>query len=397
MRVGYPRLNTAWDGRDFSIIHISDLHLAERSQDQEDMATAMIAFLDDVICNRIDADSPLKMICVDGDFLDHAIRLYQPSFKAFIMVLSYLIHTCANNDIVLRIMNGTWEHDHGQLRYVTDLKDTMAPDCKLKVIDKIELEHIPELNLRMLYIPDDMPYESSQDIIAVVKEKMQELGWDYVDYACVHGFFDFTVPPVARAAQKVIYEESQFSFVRKLINAGHVHLHQKVGRVISNGNVDFTRFGETGPKGAVLVRDQGEDGATSRFLVNQYAAPYVTLTYDESKTTQEITADITAAIKAIVTTRLIHLRVLIENKDIRTTIRTWLLDTYPHILSKVAAPPRDASKTSGEDTTALCMGVTLPPMPTPDNLADYVYHRISAKDGAISQDEVTWALKTKAK
>ena len=391
-----PRLprheNTDW----FSILHLSDAHLAERTQDQVDMAAAMIAFIGDCVTNRIPKECPLRMISVDGDFLDHAIKLYQPAFGAFVRVLGYLIHLCANNDIVLRILNGTWEHDHGQLRYVPDLKDAMAPECKLRVIDRIELEYIEELDLRFLYIPDDMPYNSARDILSVVADKMRDLGWDYVDYACVHGFFDFTVPPVARAAQKIIYEESMFPFVRKLINAGHVHLHQKQGKVISNGNVDFTRFGETGPKGAVLVLNQGADRVSSMFLENQFAAPYITLTYDSDATTQSITEDVTRAISAIQTTRLIHLRVLIENRDIRVAIRTWLLDAYPHILSKVGSPPKETIA-SDADATPTVGGVELPPMPTPESLADYVYHRISAKDSAISQDDVTWALKAKTK
>ena len=397
MNLEIPHLTRDASAPWFSIMHLSDMHIAERSQDQDDMADAMVAFITDCIVNRIPKDAPLKAIDVDGDMLDHAIRLYQPAFKAFLKVLSFLIHVCAENDIVLRIMNGTWEHDHGQLRYVEDLRDVMSPDCNLRVIDRIELEYIPELDLRYLYIPDDMPYESSQEIVDVVLEKMRELGWDYVDYACVHGFFDFTVPPVARAAQKIIYSESQFPFVRKLINAGHVHLHQKNGKVISNGNVDFIRFGETGPKGAVLVIDKKDQGASSIFLENQFSAPYITLTYGDDKTTQEITDDITQAVSGIKTTRLIHLRVLIENKDIRTAIRTWLLDAFPHVLTKVGAPPRDSTKALEEDNSAPYGGVELPPMPTPETLADYVYNRLSTKDGAVSQEEVTWALKTRTK
>ena len=380
----------------FSIMHLSDLHLAERSQDQDDMADGMIAFIDDCVTNRIPKDAPLRMISVDGDTLDHAIRLYQPAFRAFIRVLSYLIHTCTRLNIILRIMNGTWEHDHGQLRYVMDLKEAMAPDCNLRVIDRIELEYIPEIDRRILYVPDDMPYGSSQEIVEVVKEKLRELGWDYVDYACMHGFFDFTVPPVARAAQKIIYAESQFGFVRKLINAGHVHIHQRVGKVISNGNVDNTRFGETGPKGAVLVIDRSDGTVTSMHMVNQFAAPYITVSYDATKSTKDIMDDIAETLRRITTTRIIHLRVLIENKDLRAAIRVHLLTEYPHIRVRVGAPPKESSEDVSLDTEGY-HALALPPMPTPDSLADFVYNRISAKDGSILQDEVIWALQTRQK
>lgn len=375
------------------LLHLSDIHLAERSQDQDDMADAMLSFFDDCVTNRIPKGVKLKGIFVDGDLLDHAIRLYQPSFRAFIRVVSYLVHYCAKNDLTLRFLNGTFEHDHGQLRYLPDLKDAMAPSCKMRVIDTIELEYIPDLDLRVLYIPDDMPYESSQAVIDVVLEKMQELGWDYVDYACVHGFFDFTVPPVARAAQKIIYSESQFPFVKKLINSGHVHIHQRVGKVISNGNVDFIRFGEAGKKGAVLVIDD-DDKCSSMFLENQYAAPYITLTYEDGLTTDEIAKDIDKQVSAIHTTRIIHLRVLVRDKDLRGAVRGFLLDKYPHIRSKVAAPPSDKVSEDSVENQVIS-DLSLPPMPTPETLGAFVYNRIAPKDPTVLEEDVTWALKPK--
>lgn len=359
------------------------------------MAQGMLKFFEDILLRRIPKIVPVKAIFVDGDMLDHAIRLYQPSFKAFLDVLIYLFTYCATQKIPLRILNGTWEHDHGQLRYLPTLQAAIAPTCNLKVIDRIDLEYIPELDLRILYIPDDMPYNSSQEIIDVVVEKMRELGWDYVDYACIHGFFDFTVPPVARAAQKIIYEERQFPFVRKGINAGHVHIHQKVGKVISNGNVDNTRFGEVGPKGAVLVVDDTEGGTSSVYLENQFAAPYVTVTYGSEDTTSDITADIARVVSEIKTERIIHLRVLIENKDLRQAIRVYLADTYPHIRCKVAAPPKDASSHVEEERVVF--DLNLPPMPTPETLAEYVYNRIASKETGILQDDVTWALQARVK
>lgn len=383
-----------WTGSLFKgILHISDLHIAERSQDQDDMADAMIAFLLDCMDNRIPKDVVLRALFVDGDFFDHAIRLYQTSFRAFIRVFSFMVHECTKRNMVLRFLNGTFEHDHGQLKYFMDLKNAMAPDCQMRVIDGIELEYIETLDLRFLYIPDDMPYGSSQEIIDVVEEKLRGLGWTYVDYACTHGFFDFTVPPVARAAQKIIYSESQFPFVRKLINSGHVHIHQRVGKVISNGNVDNCRFGEVGPKGAVLVVDLGES-ARSLYLENQYAAPYITRTYPTGTTTEEITRDLDQTIAELHTTRVIHIRALVEDKDLRSAVKTYLLDTYPHIRSKVAAPTSSGSGDEDE-VEKVIPTLSLPSMPTPQTLSAYVHNRILPKDPTILEEDVQWALTPK--
>jgi hypothetical protein len=85
---------------------------------------------------------------------------------------------------------------------------------------------------------------------------MRETGISKVDYAIMHGQFEYQLPPVVKA-QKHSSEE-YLKIVDKLISIGHVHQFSKNDRIIAQGSPDRFTNGDEGPKGHVraIVRSR---------------------------------------------------------------------------------------------------------------------------------------------
>ena len=372
----------------FSIVHMSDVHFVEPTQDQNDMVNGFINFMEYVRTKKISVNAPLKLVCVDGDLTEKIISFNGSTWKHLFNAIVWLGRWCTEHGYILRLMRGTYSHDAEQMANVVPIYDALKLDLNYRYIDKIELEYIPELDLRILYLPDDLPYNNSDEILDVVHDKLRELNWDYVDYAHVHGFFDFTCPEVARSKQKIIYHAEQFSFVRKLVHAGHVHYYDTFENIVSNGNLDNLCFGEKGPKGLIVDVDKG-DTVVATHIENPFACPYSTLTFCEVDTTEDIVGTIRAFLNGLKTTRLIHLQILLPDREKVQAVRKYVMLHYPHIrlkIGKVSVKAKDA-RVHG-DTKYITASVP-DNAPTPDTIDTYL---VQVVDG-LTHEDVRWALK----
>ena len=50
------------------------------------------------------------------------------------------------------------------------------------------------MRLRVLYIPDNLVYQSSSDCIVAIKELLRNANWDNVDFVVGHGYFQHVLP-----------------------------------------------------------------------------------------------------------------------------------------------------------------------------------------------------------
>lgn len=376
----------------FSIIHTSDIHLAEPSQDQEDMTIALLRFFTYVFEEKIPKEAPLRMVSVDGDLYEALVSLNGKVFKHIYRFEAAFLRMCAERNLIVRFMRGTFEHDHDQMQHLEEIQKSHQFTNDFRYIDKIELEYIEALDLRILYLPDNLPYASSDAILEVVQEKMIERGWDYVDYASIHGFFTFTCPEVAARSQKIIYRPDQFTFVRKFCHVGHVHKHAAQDNVISNGNLDRLCFGEEDTKGAVLVVDKGET-ATATFIENPYTSPYTTLSFEEDESTEDITGSITAFLNKLKTTRLIHIRILLADKEKHAAIKKFMALHFNHVRYVVQRDNRmkKQAQMMGAMTTPIVVREKKGSAPTPDTIGHYLSDIL--KPNGITDDQIAWALK----
>lgn len=220
-----------------------------------------------------------------GDLPDTNVLLTQA------WISSWLIE-CRNANVILRVLEGTPSHDNGQSKMFEVLNEGIG--ANLRYITEISIEYIEQLGIHVLYIPDEQG--TGDEVWAEVQRQLSLHGLEKVDYAVMHGLFDFHLPAHVvdpKAHLRYRYE----SIVRRWVFIGHHHTHRVEGRIITPGSVQRNKHGEEEDKGAVFVRDRlarDPQRGDVQFLRNKLAKEYRTFqTHD--RTVREVAATIAAA------------------------------------------------------------------------------------------------------
>ena len=272
-------------------LNISDIHLGCRRL----FADWMVANLLELILPYI---PKINLFVIQGDLFDTAVGFSDGAAPHIIRFITRLISECDRHNVTMRILRGTFSHDRTQCAVLPEIHFAMRASNDLRYVDKISVEYIEDLDLRVAYVPDNVPYHSSEEAVNALKDVMSSYGWDSVDYVYLHGSFAHTLPPVAAKSVKVLYREDQFDFVKRFVVVGHIHQHSVKGKIINNGSVDRLAHNEEEPKGFVLIDDDGSE-ADITFVENTKATQF--LTYDMSdipdeqsvlKTVEERIADL---------------------------------------------------------------------------------------------------------
>lgn len=328
----------------------------------------------------------VDLFCINGDFFDDSVIFDSRGFDPIYELMFNILKLCEKHQTKLRVLQGTWSHDRNQCQKFDLFYRVHGFTFDFRMVEVIDFEEIQfkDRSLRFMYVPDDIGYATSEAALAAITDKMYSKGWDYVDYGCMHDFFDFTYPkniPINRR----VYREDQFGFVRKAIDVGHVHQHRvgPLGFAYSNGSFDRTTAGDEDPKGLILFTDN-VDGYKAQFIENKLAAVFDTLLFKEEDDTETIRNAIIEHLAKIKTERQINLRFIIASPDQWAAIVSWFKEHRPDV--KITSKKLDKSKVN----PVRMMGGTLtkkserPPVPTRDNLPKMIREGI---DPSYSMDE----------
>lgn len=348
----------------------SDFHFGIPTINQEDMA---IAFADTIFPLLPETD----IFFINGDFFDTLVIFDNHGFDSIYDTILKLFSLCDQYKVTLRILQGTWMHDRNQLKRFKAFYRNNHYSFDYRFVDGIDLECITvrDRSLRCMFVPDDLPFKSSTEIVKVIEDKLVEKGWDFIDYGCMHGFFDFTFPKNVSQEKVVVFSEAQFPFVKKMIDVGHVHQHRISENVISNGSFDRLCFGDEDPKGLIKVLDY-PDHYTAQFIENKDAAVFDTLYFSMDDTTETIRNKIDSHLKSISTNRKIHLRCVIDNIDHRDAIKTWMREIYPDVYCKLKQNIDKEDKPPILNTSILFTPIEKRISPTPKTISTFIRNHI---------------------
>ena len=102
---------------------------------------------------------------------------------------------------------------------------------------------------------------------------------DKVDFAVMHGFFDFQVP-MGRTSRFHITER-YLAIVKYLIFIGHDHTFRQFDRIFVQGSPDRQRHGTEEDKGFIRAKVNRDGTFEAKFEVNEYAMVFKTITLDD--------------------------------------------------------------------------------------------------------------------
>ncbi len=251
------------------VIGISDIHLFNRRNLTFDIVNNLNKYFIPVL-----ETGKIKLLLIAGDLFDRRLQFNHDDTTIAIEWMYHLLSVCKKHNIILRILEGTPSHDWEQSKH-------FIPACKfyknvnVQWINKISIEHIPEINKSILYIPDEAT-ESTEITLGIVKELMYKLGIDSVDIGCMHGMFKYQMPNIDLSEKNYHKEEEYLKIVKGPIIIGHIHKHKPKSRIIPPGSFDRLAFNEEEDKGFIQLDINETDSSIykKKFIVNKGAKKF---------------------------------------------------------------------------------------------------------------------------
>jgi len=254
----------------YSILGLSDIHLGHA-----------LNHTDNIICNlrkffikyRKDIIKT-KLIIISGDVFDKLLSSNGLEINLALEWLTELILFCKEQDIILRILEGTPGHDWKQVKLIFTILDKLDIDVDFRYVEEIEIEYIEKLMTTVLYVPDEAK-PTTAEIYQEVQFKLKELAIDKVDIAVMHGTFDYQLPiPLPN----VHIPKDYLDIVRGPIIIGHHHSRSNYKRIITPGSFDAMNHSDDNTKGGVYINYTIKDSKFRfRFLDNKEALKFKTI------------------------------------------------------------------------------------------------------------------------
>lgn len=251
------------------IVNFGDIHFDHpNNSTRAIIKNLMRALPDDETAIKID------ILVFTGDIFHRLMNLnneYIPEIKM------WMAHVCAlakKHNFLVRVLRGTPSHDWQQPRLFESVNAVTGIGADLKYVNTVSIEYIERYGISVLYVPDEAN-TTTEKTLSQVHELMRAKGLDQVDFAFMHGQFDYQLPPHVEAQKHS--SQAYLAIVRELIFIGHVHIHSRFERILAPGSTDRLSHGEEGTKGHLRVLCKKNAEYDVRFIENQHAKMFVTV------------------------------------------------------------------------------------------------------------------------
>lgn len=240
-------LKTDSNWNDIGLFVFSDTHVYARS-----VATSGILNGCTDIINRA-VERGVKIFLLTGDFFDRQLPVNTDEYTDIQMWINGFLSKCNQNNIILRILEGTPSHDCGQCKMFIEMNESREEKYRVDVrhVKSIEIEYIESLDLNLLYVPDQTssPVEVT---MARIDELLNIHGLDKVDIALTHAYWDYQLP--SHQADHGFKPSDFKKRVRYAVFNGHIHTPTSYGIVHTVGSTARTSHNEEEEKGGIYGR-----------------------------------------------------------------------------------------------------------------------------------------------
>lgn len=254
-----------------NIVELSDVHLGHRTTP----TTHIIESFYKLIPGKIDPKQ-IDLLIIAGDLFDRLLNVPSHDHIEIQKFCYWLLRLCKDNDIVLRVLEGTPSHDNKQNMLLAEINEHSNIGCDLKYHDKLDIDRIDRFGIDVLYVPDEWHPDPSETL-KQVRTLLSQKNLSQVDFAVMHGQFDYQVPTNLR--NRIVYHDSKsyLELVKYLIFIGHVHQTSQLDRILAAGSLDRLSHGDEGNKGLIQVTVHPNGNFDAKFIVNKNAMVYKTV------------------------------------------------------------------------------------------------------------------------
>lgn len=312
------------------VIAVGDLHFGHPRVNAENLYTKLTKHLYPEL-------KDCQLAIVTGDTYDQLLSVNSKAHKYAMMFIKDLFRASDHTGMQIHILHGTFTHDRDQLGVFSSLA---YRHTRFEIVDSITCKEITDLrfndtvfpqNLRIGYIPDNLPYKYSTDVVQRLKNVMTCQGWTTLDMLIGHGAFAHTFPPDTTHKPTCLYDLDQFSMVKGPIIMGHIHTPSKRMNCYYCGSFERMSHGEEEDKGFyVFTRTSSPNSWKSRFVVNTDAIPFRTIE-PVGRDTPEIVRNFTEQVKQLLPQGYGYVRVLHDSPEIRSLLHKVCIQQFPNI------------------------------------------------------------------
>ncbi len=300
-----------------------------------------------------------------GDIFDRALTAYDPQLFLVTAWMRRFLRMAKHYGIIVRALEGTPLHEWGQSRWMEEANE--AAGANFKWVKTLSIEHIEELGIDVLYVPDEWkpdPDDVWKDVVRV----LADAGLEQVDYTLFHATFDHQLPDIN--IPKHMGQRYQ-DITRRYVFSGHIHQKSRRGNILCNGSYDRIAHGEEGPKGYWDVTwNNGDDQIV--FVENKGAKIYKTFDCSDMSMDQ-ILEHLKAAADLPMDS---HARIKAKAGDPILASMREIKSLYPHVFwSEKTMESKDVQKTMMVDKRSEFRQTQL----TEQNLPELLMARIRAK------------------
>lgn len=319
------------------------------------------------------------LVVFTGDTFHSLLDFNNDTSGYVIQFLNDLFYMSSVYHFGIRFLRGTFTHDRNQVQYIQQsthkfLGDVQDVDLRTYSDIAIDEETIHGETLRLLYLPDDLPYRSSDDVLAYVQQLLDSRGWTDVDIVFGHGYFQHILPPASRGPSVCYTVESFVPICKHLVVFGHVHTPSIRGykhlTTLYVGSFERMTHGEEEPKGYITIE-------TDKWTVTRHVnlGTLLFLTYSPTADTAE---DIVDRFKRWIesahlsTEKVNYIRVIHPDPSIRVLLGKILRSEYLQYRCVYSAEAPRSESAAIVETAPITTADTELVVPTEDNIVEII-------------------------
>lgn len=258
--------------KDLTMLSVSDIHLGSRTVSTTTILDSLRTMLLDTDLHNVD------IIWICGDVYDRMLSLPDPIVVEINKFIYDLLKACKDNDVILRVLEGTPSHDRGQSKTFIDINELCSIDADVKYFKVVAIEYIAKYDINVLYVPDEYHVNAS-----ITKNEVSELlndnGISTVDFGIIHGEFPHQINYQATTSthDPVFYKR----IVSSYLFVGHPHTMTVDGNIFGQGSVQRLSHGQEEDKGIFRVKcfKANPNMNTVKFIKNEKAVIFKTFNF----------------------------------------------------------------------------------------------------------------------
>jgi hypothetical protein len=335
----------------------------------------------------------LDILFIVGDFFDGLLDMNGQAGWVAYCIIAELIELAKKHKFLIRVVRGTFSHDRMQNQWFeTESEPTyIGEDLLVRVFNNISIEHINGLDIDIMYVPDDLPYE---DAMPVIRETIAEHQLQKVDILLNHGYFSHLLPKgIPHEPPNTFKAENFDELVRGVVLNGHIHQPGVYRKVISHGSFERLAHGEEEAKGCFVIYYDNESGKCSHeFLENKNATTFKTFDLTKWRSESEVLSEYGGWLKHLLandisTSNPIFIRIICDDAMLKQAVLTFTREQSERvILSSKKSNRKSEDNEDGEDIRTSTVDL---PIITEDNLSEMVVEFLArVKNIDTSLDEV---------